>query len=115
MHQSRKWIAAILKAAKGTALTPKQIFDAQTPPMDMKYPAVRKLLREMLRGGLQKNEIGYYLIDELSGNEIAVAHRGELFAELDALVDRHRKQRRTTRADILWALQTLLQKVKDER
>jgi hypothetical protein len=113
-HQSRQWIIELLLAANGKHLSPKQVFDAQTPPMNMNPPAIRKLLREMLRGGLRKDNEGYYLIEgsNLTENEINTAHREEHYAEAKILSERHRRQRRTVASDFIWGWEKLL---KEER
>jgi len=110
---SRDRIFAILKA-HGTPMMPKQVHDAQPEPKAMKEAAIRKLMPEMMRAGLRKKpgkSGGYYLTEGLSEKHIAVAHRNELYAALETDVDRHQRQRRTTRADVIWALQKLLRKM----
>jgi len=108
-HQSRDWIKQILKAAK-KSMTPKQVFDAQTPPMDMNYPAIRKMMREMLRGGLRRDKYGYYLIEgsNLTEKEINTAPRKEFYEEARMLIERHRRQRHTVASDFIWGLEKLL-------
>jgi hypothetical protein len=113
-HQSRQWIIELLLAANGKHLSPKQVFDAQTPPMNMNYPAIRKLMREMLRGGLRRDNDGYYLIkgSNLTEKEINTAHQREFYEEAKMLIGRHRRQRHTVATDFIWGLEELL---KEER
>jgi hypothetical protein len=115
-HQSRQWIEQILKAANGKHMFPKAVFDAQTPPMDMTYPAIRKLMREMMRGGLRRDKDGYYLIrlplTDNERNQIEVAHREELYEEIKILMERHRRQRRTVAKDFIHALEKHLSEVR---
>jgi hypothetical protein len=94
----------------GRHLSPKEVFDAQTPPMDMHYPAVRKLMRAMLRGGLRRDKYGYYLIEgsNLTEEEINSAHREEHYAEAKILAERHRRQRHTVASDLIWGWEKLL-------
>jgi hypothetical protein len=89
---------------------PKAVFDAQTPPMDMQYSAVRKLMPEMLRGGLRRDDNGYYLIkgSNLTEKEINTAHREEHYAEAKILAERHRRQRHTVSSDLIWGWEKLL-------
>jgi hypothetical protein len=112
-HESRQWIIELLIAANGEHLYPKQVFDAQAPPKNMNYPAIRKLMREMLRGGLRRDKDGYYLIKgNLTEKEIKTAHRKEFYEEAKLLIERHRRQRHTVASDFIWGLEELL---KEER
>ena len=82
--------------------------------MNMNYPAVRKLMREMLRGGLRRDNDGYYLIkgSNLTENEINTAHRREFYEEAKILKERHRRQRHTVASDFIWGLEELLKEEK---
>jgi hypothetical protein len=113
-HQSRQWIEQILRAAKGKHIFPKAVFDAQTPPMDMHYAAIRKLMREMLRRGLRRDKDGYYLITSSSHShyEINTARRTEFRDEARMLIEQHRRQRHTAAPDFVWALEELLHEQK---
>lgn len=103
-----------MRAANGKHMFPKQVFDAQTPSMNMKYPAIRKLMPEMLRGGLRRDNEGYYLIEssKLTDTEINTAHREEVYEEVKIVIARHRRQRHTVASDIIWALEKLLNEEK---
>ena len=78
--------------------------------MNMKPPAIRKLMREMLRGGLRKDSEGYYLIEgsNLTDYEINTAHREEHYAEAKILGERHRRQRHTVASDLIWGWEKLI-------
>jgi len=93
---------------------PKAVFDAQAAPVNMKYPAVRKLMREMLRDGLRRDKHGYYLIkgSGLTDNEMNTAPKTEFYKEARTLIERHRRQRRAVASDFIWGLEELL---KEER
>jgi hypothetical protein len=109
-HQSRLGIMSIFLAAKGKPLLPKQVFAAQTPPMNMKHPAIRKLLRAMLRDGLRRNTSGYYLLEgsNLTENEINTAPREEHYAEAKLVGERHGRQRHTIARDLIWGWERLI-------
>lgn len=82
------------------------MFDAQTPSMNMNYPAIRKMMREMLRGGLRRDKAGYYLIEgsNLTEKEINAAPRNEVYEEIKMHVERFRRQRHTVASDCIWGL-----------
>ena len=86
------------------------MFDAQTAPMNMNYAAIRKLMPEMLRGGLRKDKDGYYLIDAsgLSDSEINAAPGKEFDEGLAAFIESHRRQRHTTSAVFIRGLEKAL-------
>jgi len=76
----------------------------------MNYAAIRKLMPEMLRGGLRKDKDGYYLIDAsgLSDSEINAAPGKEFDEGLAAFIESHRRQRHTTGAVFVRGLEKAL-------
>jgi hypothetical protein len=106
----------ILLAANGKHLFPKQVFDAQTPPMNMSYAAIRKLMREMMRGGLRRDQAGYYLLkgSNLTQKEINAAPRNEVYKEIKMHVERIRRQRHTVASDCIWALDRVSEELRAE-
>jgi hypothetical protein len=78
--------------------------------MNMNPSAIRKLLREMLRGGLRKDNEGYYLIEgsNLTENEINAAPREEHYAEARIVGERHRRQRHTIASALIWGWEKLI-------
>jgi hypothetical protein len=103
-HHSRDLIIGILKSA-GRPLYPREVH-AQTA---MGYPAVRKLLREMLKRYLYQDTKGRYgLLVCLSQTEINAAPRTALYTEMKRVWDRHRHQRHTQPNDVNEVLRHLL-------
>jgi hypothetical protein len=108
-HQSRDRIKEILKAAK-KPMTPKEVCDAANKAsMNMNHAAIRKLLRDMMRIDVRCPRKGQYcLIDDLSEKEINAAPAKEFYEGLVALIESHRRQRRTTGADFIRGLEKAL-------
>jgi hypothetical protein len=108
-HQSRDRIREILRAAK-KPMTPKEVWEAaQLSSTPMNYSAIRKLLRDMMRIDVRCPRKGQYcLIDDLSETEINAAPAKEFYEALIALIDSHRRQRRTTGTAIIRGLEKAL-------
>jgi hypothetical protein len=108
-HQSRDRIKEILKAAK-KPMTPREVWAAaRLSPKPMNYSAIRKLLRDMMRIDVRCPRKGQYcLIDDLSEKEINAAPSKEFYEGLVALIESHRRQRRTTGADFIPGLEKAL-------
>jgi hypothetical protein len=107
--RSRDRIKEILRAA-GKPMTPKEVWDgARLSSRPMNYSAIRKLLRDMMRIDVRCPRKGQYcLIDDLSEKEINAAPAKEFYEGLVALIESHRRQRRTTAADFIRGLEKAL-------
>jgi hypothetical protein len=103
-HHSRDVIMKIIED-EGRPLYPREIH-AKTA---MGYPALRKLMRQMLKGVLYQDAEGRYgLLASLSQKQINAAPQAALHAELRLRIDSHRDQRHTQPTDINAVLRRLL-------
>jgi hypothetical protein len=110
-HQSRDRIIGIIKAT-GKPMSPKEIWDAQKDEPDaMTHAAIRKLLRDMLRGFVVCENGRYSLLATLSeGEKIALATTA-FERETRASMANHQR-RHTVKAVFISVFEKLLSELK---
>jgi hypothetical protein len=110
-HQSRDRIMEIMRVA-GKPMSPKEIWDAQQDEPDaMTHAAIRKLLRDMLRGFVVCENGRYSLIATLSdGEKNALAMRA-FERETRASMANHQR-RHTVKAVFIAVFEKLLLELK---
>jgi hypothetical protein len=110
-HRSRDQIIEILKAA-GKPMSPKEIWDAQKDEPDaMTHAAIRKLLRDMLRGFVVCENGRYSLIATLSDGEKNALAMKAFERETRASMANHQR-RHTVRAVFISIFEKLLLELK---